>query len=165
MADDGTLAPKERINITYQPATAGQQEQVELPLKLLVLADFKGKADKTMLEEREVIDLDRSSLNHVMSDMQPTLDLTVADKLSIDDGKELGVQLKFSSLDDFHPDNIVKNIPELESLLQLREALKTLKGPLGNVTEFRQQLQQVVSDDKARDALLKELNVSTAKAK
>ncbi len=39
MAKEGSVAPKERINITFKPAVGGAQEEVELPLKLLVLGD------------------------------------------------------------------------------------------------------------------------------
>lgn len=34
---DGSYAPKERINITYKAKTNGQNEDVELPLKLMVI--------------------------------------------------------------------------------------------------------------------------------
>lgn len=37
MAKEGSVAPKERINITFKPATGNAQEEIELPLKLLVL--------------------------------------------------------------------------------------------------------------------------------
>ena len=48
---------------------------------------------------------------------------------------------------------------ELARLLELRESLKALKGPLANVPEFRRKVQEMVSDDKARAALLNELNI------
>ncbi|MNR55024.1 hypothetical protein D3C85_1753200 [compost metagenome] len=50
-------------------------------------------------------------------------------------------------------------MPELNKLLELREALVALKGPLGNVPAFRKQLQTLLADDKARVALAKELNL------
>ena len=37
MAKEGSVAPKERINVTFKPATGGAQEELELPLKLMVL--------------------------------------------------------------------------------------------------------------------------------
>ncbi|HKT99965.1 MAG TPA: type VI secretion system contractile sheath small subunit, partial [Paraburkholderia sp.] len=40
MASDGSVAPKERVNIVYRPATGDAKAEVELPLKLLVLGDF-----------------------------------------------------------------------------------------------------------------------------
>lgn len=35
-----SVAPKERINIKYVPATGDQQAEIELPHKMLVLGDF-----------------------------------------------------------------------------------------------------------------------------
>lgn len=55
---DGSYAPKERINITYKAKTNGQNEDVELPLKLMVMANLKGK-NETPLEEREICKLIR----------------------------------------------------------------------------------------------------------
>ena len=40
---DSAVAPKERINIVYQPPTGGRKEQIELPLKVMVLGDFHGR--------------------------------------------------------------------------------------------------------------------------
>ncbi len=50
MAKQGTVAPKERINIKYVPATGDQQTETELPLKLLVVGDFKGGEEETPLK-------------------------------------------------------------------------------------------------------------------
>ena len=36
----GSVAPKERINIRYVPATGDEQAEVELPHKMLVMGDF-----------------------------------------------------------------------------------------------------------------------------
>jgi type VI secretion system protein ImpB len=44
---DGSVAPKERINIKYVPATGDQQAETELPLKMFVVGDFKGQAEET----------------------------------------------------------------------------------------------------------------------
>jgi type VI secretion system protein ImpB len=40
MAKEGSVAPKERINVTFKPATGGAQEEIELPLKLLAIGDY-----------------------------------------------------------------------------------------------------------------------------
>ena len=34
MAKEGSVAPKERINVTFKPATGGAQEEIELPLRM-----------------------------------------------------------------------------------------------------------------------------------
>jgi type VI secretion system protein ImpB len=67
------------------------------------------------------------------------------------------VSLKFQNLNDFTPESIVRQTPELNQLLELREALVSLKGPLGNVPAFRKAIQGVLGDDDARERLLAEL--------
>ena len=41
MAKEGSVAPKERVNIVYRPATGDAKVEVELPLKLLILGPTK----------------------------------------------------------------------------------------------------------------------------
>jgi type VI secretion system protein ImpB len=60
---------------------------------------------------------------------------------------------------DFDPDAIAKQVPELSKLLELREALVALKGPLGNVPAFRKQLQTLLADESAREKLASELRL------
>ena len=83
----------------------------------------------------------------------------VTNKLTDDPEAQLTVDLKFQSLKDFEPDAIVKNVPELAKMMELREALKALKGPLSNVPDFRKKLQELVGDEDARAKVLKELGI------
>ena len=53
----------------------------------------------------------------------------------------------------------MRQIPELGKLMELRDALKALKGPLGNVPAFRKKLQELVTDTSIREKLLKELGL------
>ena len=41
----GSIAPKERVNIKFQPKTGNQTAEVELPLNLLVTGNLTGGAD------------------------------------------------------------------------------------------------------------------------
>ncbi|WP_420212825.1 type VI secretion system contractile sheath small subunit [Burkholderia aenigmatica] len=68
MAKQGSVAPKERISIRYVPATGGEHEEVELPLKLLVTGDFKGHEDDIALEDRVAVSIDKDNFNQVMSE-------------------------------------------------------------------------------------------------
>ena len=38
MAQEASVAPKERVNIVYRPATGDASSEIELPLKVLVLS-------------------------------------------------------------------------------------------------------------------------------
>jgi type VI secretion system protein ImpB len=161
MSTEGSVAPKERINITFKPATGGAEEQVELPLKLLVIGDFTQRPDARPVEDRAPINIDADTFFDVMKAQNLALSMTVPNKLDAanPDGM-LAINLKFKSLDDFTPDNIVSNVPELTKLLELRGALKALKGPLGNVPDFRNKLQSLVTDPVTRAKLLTELGLN-----
>ena len=160
MAKESSVAPKERVNIVYRPATGDAQEEVELPLKMLVMGDFTNAPDDRMLEEREPINVDKDNFDEVLKAQDIKVDVTVPNKLSeSEEEEEMAVSLKFGSMKDFSPEEIVKNTPELNKLLELREALTALKGPLSNIPNFRKKIQELVKDDKVREQLLKELGV------
>jgi type VI secretion system protein ImpB len=159
MAREGSIAPKERVNIVYRPATGDAKEEVELPLRILVMGDYTLKEDGRPVEDREVLSIDKDNFNERMKAQNLELDLTVANKLSEDPDEEMRVSLKFDSLKSFEPESVVKNTPELNKLLELREALKSLKGPMSNRPEFKKKIQELLQDDAARDQILKELKL------
>lgn len=154
-----SVAPKERINIKYVPATGDQQAEVELPLKLLVTGDFKGHGELTALEDRPSIRVDKDTFNEVLTKAEITLDMAVPSVLNNEHDTDLNVQLQFKSINDFGPDAIAQQVPELNKLLELREALVALKGPMGNVPAFRKHLQNLLTDETARQRLASELNL------
>ena len=162
MADDGSVAPKERVNIRYRPATGDAKEEIELPLKHVILGDFTSRPDDTPLEERERINVDKDNFNDVMRSMNLGVDASVDDRLSDDADARMGVHLKFDSLRDFEPEQVVAQVPELRKLLELRQALVALKGPLGNTPAFRKAIQSIIDDEGARAAVLAELGVDEA---
>jgi len=159
MAQEGSVAPKERVNIVYRPATGDAKEEVELPLKLMVLGDFTLRADDRMVEDRDPVSIDKDNFNDVLKGQALELNLNVPNNLSGKADDQLNVKMKFESLKDFDPDAIVRNVPELAKLMELREALKALKGPLANVPEFRKKVQELVKDPGARERLLQELGI------
>ncbi|SNR89805.1 type VI secretion system protein ImpB [Humidesulfovibrio mexicanus] len=159
MAQEGSVAPKERVNIVYRPATGDAKEEVELPLKLMVLGDFTLKPDDRMVENRDPVSVDKDNFNDVLKGQGLELSLNVPNRLSGKEDDQLAMHMKFESLKDFDPDAIVRNVPELAKLMELREALKALKGPLANVPEFRKKVQELVKDPGARERLLQELGI------
>ena len=159
MAKEGSVAPKERVNIVYKPDTGDAKEEVELPLKLLVVGDFTQKEDERMVEDRDPVSIDKDNFNEVLKAQDLELNIGVDNKLGDDPDAQMAVKLKFESLKDFDPDRIISQVPELQKLMELREALKALKSPLSNVPEFRKKVQELVKDDGAREKLLKELGI------
>ena len=159
MSKDSSVAPTERVNIVYKPATGNMLEQVELPMKMLMMGDFTGRQDDRPLEERAPINVDKSNFNEVMAQQDLKVNVSVADKLSNEEGATLSMDLQFKTLADFAPESIVNQVPELRKLLELRSALTALKGPLGNVPAFRKKLQAMLADDEGRKRLIDELGL------
>ena len=160
MAKEGSVAPKERVNIVYRPATGDAKEEVELPLKLLIVGDYTQRQDDRPLEERKPINIDKDNFNEVMRKQDLSLDINTPNRLSGEENEELAASLQFSDLKDFSPESVVRQVPELNKLLELREALTALKGPLGNVPAFRKMIEAALADDDTREQLLKELGAS-----
>jgi type VI secretion system protein ImpB len=159
MAKETSVAPKERVNIVYRPATGDAQEEVELPLRILVMGDFAGKPDDRRVEDREPAKISKDNFNEVLRKQDINFNINVANKLSGKPDEEMPVNLNIESIKDFGPDRIVEKVPELKQLQELREALKSLKGPLSNIPEFRKKIQELVKDEGARNQLLKEVGL------
>src|SRR5215813_1727368 len=99
---------KPRVHITYDVETEGAEIQRELPFVVGVMGDFSGDPTTPLkaLEDRKFAAIDRDNFNDVMASMAPGLKLKVDNKLA-DDGTQMGVDLKFKSMDDFEPAKIV----------------------------------------------------------
>lgn len=162
MAKEGSVAPRERVNIVYRPSTGDAQEEVELPLKVLVMSDFTLREDDRMVEEREPINVDKDNFNEVLKAQNIDLNLAVPNKLSGEADEEMNVHVNFESLKDFDPEAIANNVPELKKLLALREALTALKGPLSNKPEFRKKIQALLKDEEKVKQILNELGIEEA---
>ena len=159
MSKEGSVAPRERVNIVYKPATGGAQAEVELPLKVMVMGDFTQRADDTPLEERKAISIDKDNFNDVMQQQRLGLSFTVADKLSGQEGQEMPVELKVGALKDLAPAEVARQVPEMKKLLELREALVALKGPLANTPAFRKKIEELLKDPAQREKIMKELGL------
>lgn len=160
MAKEGSVAPKERINVTFKPAIGDAQEEIELPLKLLVLGDFIQRADDRKLEARKAISVDKNNFDDVLAKQDLRLSLSVPNRLRDEsETEELAVDIRVNAMTDFNPASLVEQIPELRKLMELRDALMALKGPLGNAPAFRKAIGNVLADKTSRDRVLGELGL------
>jgi type VI secretion system protein ImpB len=118
---------KPRVHITYDVETEGAAVTKELPFVVGVLGDFSGQPTEPLkpLKDRKFIQIDRDNFNDVMARMTPGLNLKVKNTLK-DDGSEMGVQLKFSSMDDFAPEKVAQQIDPVKKLLETRDKLRDL---------------------------------------
>ncbi|RMR00863.1 Type VI secretion protein, family [Pseudomonas savastanoi pv. glycinea] len=160
MAKEGSVAPKERINITFKPATGSAQEEIELPLKLMVLGDFTQQMDERKVEDRKPINIDKNNFDEVLANQKLGLTLSVPNRLQDEDSaQELAIDLRINSMKDFNPASLVEHVPEMKKLMELRDALMALKGPLGNAPAFRKAIESVLEDDDSRSRVLGELGL------
>ncbi|WP_046271626.1 type VI secretion system contractile sheath small subunit [Pseudomonas syringae] len=161
MAKEGSVAPKERINVTFKPATGGNQEEIELPLKLLAIGDYTHRRDERKVEDRKPISIDKTTFDEVLAKQELELTLNVPNRLQDEEGatEELPVKLRVNSMKDFNPASLVDQVPELKKLMELRDALVALKGPLGNAPAFRKAIEGVLADDESRGRVLGELGL------
>ena len=156
---EGSVAPKERVNIVYKSSVGDQTEEVELPLKLLMVGDYTGKSSDETVEDRAPVNIDKDNFSDVMAGMKLSLDVNVTDTLS-EENESMPVHLEFKSMNDLSPDSVAKQVPELDSILEMRKALLALKGPLGNVPTFRKAIQKILNDDETRAQIMKELGIN-----
>lgn len=165
MSKDGSVAPKERVNVTFKPATGDAAEELELPLKMMVLGDFTQQEDERKLEDRKPFSVDKNNFNDVIEKQNLSIQFGVKNQLQDNDegNEEIPVNLYFKHINDFDPASIVEQVPELKGLMDLREALVSLKGPLGNVPAFRKAIEDALVDEGAREKLLNELGLATEK--
>lgn len=153
---DTSVAPKERVNITYKAQVGDATEERELPLKILAIGDYTGRPDERQLEDRDPINIDKDNFNAVMAQQKLGVEVSVPDQLSGDG--DLGVSLKFESLKDFTPSGIANQIPELQDLLAMRNALVAVRGPLGGFPKFRRAVEAILKDPEKVERLVAELS-------
>lgn len=89
----------------------------EKPFRILILGDWSGDVQKKEVSERSLIEIDRDNFDSVINRFQTKLELD----LSSDENQILS--LEFSELDDFHPDNLFRQVPLFADLRDLRRRL------------------------------------------
>lgn len=95
--------------------------------RLAVLGDFSGRGNAGVLETgaklaaRKAHKVDVDNLDSLLERLAPTIKVPIGDA-----GEVIAVPVK--SMDDFHPDQLVENLPLFEELLQLRRNLMSKSG-------------------------------------
>jgi len=158
---ESSVAPKERINVTFKPSNSDGLDELELPLKLMMMGDYTLKVDDRKIEDRKAININKNNFNEVLEKHNLNLELQVPNRLTDETtDEELAIKLQFQSMKDFDPASLVQQVPEMKALMELRDALVALKGPLGNVPSFRKAIEEVLTNQESRDKVLAELGMN-----
>jgi type VI secretion system protein ImpB len=149
-----------RVQITYDVETGGAIEKKELPFVVGVLADLSGQPDKPLpaVKDRNFVEVDRDNFDKVLAKMAPRLVFKTDNKLTNDDTK-IGMELKFSSMEDFEPQNVAEQVEPLRKLIELRRKLSNLRSSLYGNDKLEKMLQQILNDDEELNKLRTEVGL------
>jgi len=158
---DRVRAP--RVHITYDVEVGDAIEMKEIPFVVGVLADLSGKPDDPLpkVKDRKFVEIDRDNFNNVLAAMKPRVAFKVDNKLSGDDSK-IAVELRFKSLDDFHPEQVVQQVEPLRKLVEARHRLSDLLNKLDGNDKLDELLQNVIASTDSLQKLGKETGVMSA---
>lgn len=138
---------KPRVHITYDVEIGDATVKKELPFVVGVMGDFSGNPSQPLksLKDRKFIQIDRDNFNDVMARMTPGLEMKVENTLE-NDGSELGVQLKFNSMEDFEPARIVDQVEPLKKLMETRNKLKQLQVMVDRSEDLEEALEKTLKE-------------------
>jgi len=149
-----------RVQITYDVEVGDSIEKKEIPFVVGVLADLSGKPEKPLpkLKERKLVEIDRDNFNKVLEGMNPRLAFRVDNKLT-DENSAMAVELKFKALEDFHPENVAKQIDPIRKLMAAREKLSSLLNKLDGNDKLDELLQEIISSTDSLEKLGRETGI------
>lgn len=152
---------KPRVHITYDVETGGAEVKRELPFVVGILGDFSAQSDvpKKPLRERKLVQIDPDNFNEVMAKLAPAVEFRVKNTLT-DDDSELSVKLKFESMGDFHPAQIVQKVEPLRRLLEVRNRLRDLMSRVDRSEELEKLLTSCLENEDDLKSLASQLDES-----
>ena len=155
---DRVRAP--RVQITYDVEVGDSIEMKEIPFVVGVLGDLSGNPDEPLpkLKDRKFIEIDRDNFNNVLEGMKPRLAFKVDNKLTAEDTK-MGVELRFKSLDDFHPERVADQITPVRKLVEARKRLSELASKFDGNDTLDELLQDVIASTDSLQKLGEEAGV------
>ena len=151
---------KPRVHITYDLETSGGIVEKELPFVMGVMGDYSGDnaEGKKALKDRKFAQIDRDNFNDLMSNVNPTLNLSVDNKLE-DADKQMNVGLEFNNMEDFEPHKIVEKVEPLRKLQETRDKLRDLLTKADRSEDLEVLLEEILSNTEALSNLSDQLGV------
>ncbi|HEY0459007.1 MAG TPA: type VI secretion system contractile sheath small subunit [Pyrinomonadaceae bacterium] len=136
-----------RVQITYDVEVGGAIELKELPFVVGVMGDFVGKPEEQLpaIKNRKFVEIDPDNFNQVLAGMKPRVAYSVDNKMQ-NDGSKIGVDLKFTNIEDFEPDNVVQQVEPLRKLVEARQKLSDLRSKMDGNDKLESMLNDIISD-------------------
>lgn len=110
------------VEIVGQMEEARGNPDPETPFRIAILGDFSGRANRgiidTDLAGRRAFMVDRDNIDEVLNNLDVEIVLPLM-------GEEVPpVRIKFSGMDDFHPDSLFNRLDIFEALRDTRQGIK-----------------------------------------
>jgi len=155
---------KPRIQIVYDVETEGAVVQKELPFVVGIIGDFSGNATPASkaLRDRKFVQIDRDNFDDVMAHISPSVNLMVDNTLA-GDGSQMSVSLKFNSISDFEPGQILNQVQPLKDLLDVRNKIRDLMAKADRSDELESILIEVLQDNTKIQGMASDLGVDVSK--
>jgi type VI secretion system protein ImpB len=149
-----------RVQITYDVETGDAIEMKELPFVMGVLADLSGKPAEPLprVRDRKFVEIDRDNFDPVMRGMKPRLAFRVGNELTGDDS-QIAVELNFTSIEDFEPEQVAKQVEPLRKLLETRIQLQALLAKADGNDRLSEKLQEIIGNTEMLKKLGDEMGV------
>lgn len=138
-----------RVHVTYNVEVGDAIELKEIPFVMGVMADFSGQPEEPLpkMRDRRFVEVTPDNFDSVLASMKPRVAFTVENKLSDDpNAGKIGVDLRFSSIDDFEPESVVRQVKPLRDLIDLRTKLSDLRGTLQGNEKLEKLLHDVMGN-------------------
>lgn len=149
-----------RVQITYDVEDGGATTSRELPLVAGVVSDLSGDGDDPVAYgERQFVEVEQGGVDNLMKRIGPKLRFSVPDEISGDEDAEIGVELKFESIEDFSPMGVAAQIPQTAKLLEARRRLADLYGKIESNEKLDGILGEILADEDKQAQLRAELGM------
>ncbi|MBN9661726.1 MAG: type VI secretion system contractile sheath small subunit [Acidobacteria bacterium] len=149
-----------RVHVTYNVEVGDAVEIKEIPFVMGVLGDFSGQPEEPLprIRERRFVEVTPDNFDGVLASMKPRVAFTVENKLSDDpNAGKIGVDLRFSSIEDFEPEKVARQVNPLRELLELRTKLSDLRGTLQGNEKLEKLLQDVLGNSEKMQQIKDEM--------
>lgn len=152
--------PQSRITLKYRTNIEGEEQDISLPLRTMVLGDFSqgsSKDRKESLEDRRLRSLDGTNrVDDLMKDMDIALQIKVANQID-PDKDDVEVTLPITSMKSFSPDEVAQHIPQVKALTLLKELLLEMQSNIDNRRDLRKLVQELYQNPDSLQKTLAEL--------
>ncbi len=155
MAKKKSMDKTPRVNIVYDVYTGGAKEERELPFVVGVLADLSGNPETPLprLRDRKFVEIDKNNFDSVLAAVRPRIKIDVPNTLQGDsEPSRLRVELNINRLEDFEPEPLARQIPELRQLLEGRDRLAYLLAKAELSPTFGEALSDIIKETERRKA-------------